>query len=153
MNNPFMLEAIAEAKFAAASGEVPVGAVVVRAGKVISRGRNRRETEKTALAHAELEAVHGACVARGGWRLDGCDIYVTLEPCAMCAGALFSARVRRVYFGAYDPEAGALGSLIDLSREKFPYVPEVYGGIMEEECAALLRDFFDGLRFRPGAAL
>lgn len=141
-----MQEALALAKAAADAGEAPVGAVVARNGEIVGRGRNRRETEKTALAHAELEAIHWACKALQGWRLWECELFVTLEPCPMCAGAIVNARIRRVVFGAYDPKAGAAGTVLDLFAQPFNHRPEVVGGLCEAECAALLTGFFQNLR-------
>lgn len=142
----YMRMALALAKQAADEGEVPVGAVVVHADKVISSGRNRREWGKNALWHAELEAIHGACAALGRWRLNECTLYVTLEPCPMCAGAIINARLSCVVFGVHDPKAGACGSVLNLFEEGFNHRPRVYAGVLEGECAALLSDFFSGLR-------
>lgn len=141
-----MLAAIKEADRAAALGEIPVGAVIVKNGRIIATGYNLRETEHSVTAHAEISAIKNACEALNDWRLDGCDIYVTLEPCPMCAGAIINARLRRVYFGAYDPKAGSFGSVTDLSVFPFERRPEIYGGIMENECKTLLNDFFKNLR-------
>jgi tRNA(adenine34) deaminase len=141
-----MRQAIGLAREAAAEGEVPVGALVVRGGAVVGRGRNRRETGRNALSHAELEAIGSACAALGGWRLPGCDLYVTLEPCPMCAGAAINARIRRVVFGAHDPKAGSCGSIVDLFQLPYNHRPEAVGGVLEEECASLLTDFFRRLR-------
>ena len=146
MDELFMREALALAREAAADGEVPVGAVVVRGDEIVGRGRNRRETGKSALAHAELEAIADACKTLGGWRLWQCELYVTLEPCPMCAGACINARLKRVVFGAYDPKAGACGSVCDLMRERWNHHPELRGGVLEEECAAELKTFFAELR-------
>lgn len=143
-----MREAIAEARRAAALGEAPIGAVIVREGAVIARGHNLRETGRHALAHAEILAIHHACRALGGWRLPGCTLYVTLEPCPMCAGAAINARIERVVFGAYDPKAGSFGSLVDLSKVPYNHAPRLTGGVLEQECSALLRDFFRALRRR-----
>lgn len=137
------LELAAEA---AAVGEVPVGAVVVKDGCVIGAGRNRREMEKQATAHAEIEAIVAACRTLGGWRLSGCDLYVTLEPCPMCAGAIINARIDRVFFGAPDPKAGSCGSLTNLFLLPYNHQPVVVGGVREAECAAALRNFFGKLR-------
>ena len=131
---------------AAAEGEVPVGAVVVHDGEVIGRGRNRREASKNALAHAELEAIDQACRTRGGWRLFDCDLYVTLEPCPMCTGAIINARLDRVFFGAYDPKAGSCGSVVDLPSLPYNHRPEIIGGVMEAECRDRLTNFFKSLR-------
>jgi len=141
-----MLAAIEQAKNAEQELETPVGAVIVRNGKIIATGRNRRETKKNALLHAEIEAINGACAFLESWRLLGCDLYVTLEPCPMCAGAAINSRIQRIYFGAYDPKNGALGSVTDLSLCAFTHKPEVYGGILEAECAGLLKSFFKALR-------
>lgn len=138
--------AIAEAQKAAQLGEVPIGAVIVQNGQVIAAGHNLRETGRHALAHAEMVALDAACKALGGWRLSGCTLYVTLEPCPMCAGAIINSRIDRVVFGAYDPKAGSFGSLVDLSKVAYNHAPQLSGGVMEAECAALLRDFFRRLR-------
>lgn len=142
----FMRLALEQARLAALDGEVPVGAVVVKDGEVIAVGRNRRETGKNALAHAELEAIDGACRALGGWRLWQCELYVTLEPCPMCAGAIINARLRRVVYGASDPKAGSCGSLMNLFELPYNHRPEVVAGFMGEECGALLTAFFRELR-------
>lgn len=141
-----MLKAIELAKEAANEGEVPVGAVVVKNGEIIATGRNRRESKKNALCHAEIEAINNACKALGGWRLFQCELYVTLEPCPMCAGAIINSRIKSIYFGAYDQKAGSFGSIADFNRIPYNHKPEVYGGIMESECKALLTDFFKSLR-------
>ena len=141
-----MLKAIELAKVAADEGEVPVGAVVVKDGEIIATGRNRRESEKNALCHAEIEAINNACKALGGWRLFQCELYVTLEPCPMCAGAIINSRIKSIYFGAYDQKAGSFGTIADFNRIPYKHKPEVYGGIMESECKALLTDFFKSLR-------
>ncbi len=141
-----MREAIAEGLRAAALGEAPIGAVIVRGGEIIARGHNLRETGKHALAHAEIVAIDAACRALGGWRLPGCTLYVTLEPCPMCAGAIINSRIERVVFGAYDPKAGSFGSLVDLSKVAYNHSPQLCGGVLADECAALLRDFFRALR-------
>ena len=142
----WMDRALELAREAAAEGEVPVGAVVVHEGRIIGTGRNRRETDKNALAHAELEAIREACRSRGGWRLFDCDLYVTLEPCPMCAGAIINARLRRVCYGTADPKAGSLGSVIDLTALPYNHRPIVEGGLLREECAARLTAFFRSLR-------
>ena len=146
MDRFYMEEALKLARQAAAEGEVPVGCVIVRNGQIVGRGRNRRETEKTALGHAELEAIADACANLGGWRLWDCTLYVTLEPCPMCAGAIINARIPRVVFGAKDPKCGACGSVCDLFSMNFNHHPQANSGIMEEECASLLAEFFDRLR-------
>lgn len=142
----FMSLAIEEAKAAAAAGEVPVGAVVACAGRVAGRGRNRREGAKNALAHAELEAIDQACRTLGGWRLWQCTLYVTLEPCTMCTGAILNSRLARVVFGARDPRFGCCGSLTDLTALPFNHRPVLVGGVQAEACAALLSGFFARLR-------
>jgi len=147
MFNPYMAEAINEAKKALELDEVPVGAVIVRNGEIISRAYNLRETSRQATAHAELLAIQKACSHLNSWRLDNCDLYVTLEPCPMCAGAIINARIKSVYFGAYDPKGGACGSVADLFRKgNFNHAPIVYSGIMEDECETLLKEFFSKLR-------
>ncbi len=142
----FMDEALALAKEAAAEGEVPVGCVIVRDGKIVGRGRNCRETNKTALGHAEIMAIEDACRNLGGWRLWDCTLYVTLEPCPMCTGAMINARIPRVVFGASDQKCGACGSVCDLTAMDFNHHPTITRGIREEEAAALLQDFFQNLR-------
>ena len=142
----YMDEALALAKEAAAEGEVPVGCVIVRKGEIVGRGRNRRETGKTALGHAEIEAISQACETLGGWRLWECTLYVTLEPCPMCAGAIINARITRVYYGARDSAMGACGGVLNLFMEDFPHKPALVGGIMEEPCRQILADFFRDLR-------
>jgi tRNA(adenine34) deaminase len=142
----YMDEALALAAQAAAEGEVPVGCVIVRDGNIVGRGRNRREKGKSALAHAEIEAIHEACTKLGGWRLWDCTLYVTLEPCAMCAGAILNARIPRVVFGASDAKFGACGSVCSLFSMDFNHHPTVEAGIREQEAAALLQEFFRNLR-------
>lgn len=142
----FMNEAIALAKEAAQDGEVPVGAVVVLDGRVVGRGRNRREKDKNALAHAEIEAINEACRTLGGWRLWQCDLYVTLEPCPMCTGAIINSRIKRLVYGASDAKAGSCGSVVDLFSLPYNHRPEVVADLKREECAALLSDFFKFLR-------
>ena len=146
MDEKYMEEALALAREAAAQGEVPVGCVIVRAGQIVGRGRNRRETDKIALAHAEMEAIADACRNLGGWRLWDCTLYVTLEPCAMCAGAIINARIPRVVFGASDKKYGAVRSVCSLFSMGFNHHPTVQAGILEEECALLLQEFFKNLR-------
>jgi tRNA(adenine34) deaminase len=149
VHHRFMHEALAAAKEAARLGEVPVGAVVVRDGEVIARGHNLRETQQDPTAHAELLAVRRAAEALGSWRLEGCTVYVTLEPCAMCAGAMVLARVDRCVYGCADPKGGFLGTLADLSRwPGLNHAFEVVPGVLEAECGALLRAFFRDLRKR-----
>ncbi len=142
----FMLEALRLAREALEDGEVPVGAVVVRDGQILGRGRNRRESARTALAHAELEAIHQACGALGTWRLTGCHLYVTLEPCPMCAGAILNARISQVVYGPDDGQAGCLGTACDLPSLPYAARPQVYRGFFEAECRELLQGFFQNLR-------
>ena len=142
----FMKEAIKQAKIAAEEGEVPVGAVVVYNGEIIATGRNRRETAKNALAHAEIEAINNACIARGGWRLFDCTLYVTLEPCVMCSGAIVNSRIDRVVYGGYDKRFGGMGSATDITLIPQNHVPKVTKGVLCEECTQLLQDFFSKLR-------
>ena len=142
----FMEAALALAKEAAADGEVPVGCVIVRDGQIVGRGRNRRETDKTALGHAELSAIAEACENLGGWRLWDCTLYVTLEPCPMCAGAIVNARIPRVVYGASDVKSGACGSVCNLFSMEFNHHPQVEKGVLEEACGALLTEFFQNLR-------
>ena len=142
----YMQEALVLAQEAAKDGEVPVGCVIVRDGAVVGRGRNRRETDKTALGHAELEAIGDACRNLGGWRLWECTLYVTLEPCPMCAGAIINARIPRVVYGASDSKCGACGSVCDLFSMEFNHHPEVTRGVLEQESGALLQDFFRAMR-------
>jgi tRNA(adenine34) deaminase len=146
----WMTEALAEARRAAGIGEVPIGAVVVRAGEVIGRGHNRREIDGDPLAHAEILAIRGAALRLHGWRLEGCTMYVTLEPCAMCAGALVNSRVERLVFGAADPKAGYCGTLGNLVQDpRLNHRLELTAGVLESESAALLRGFFASLRRSP----
>lgn len=142
----YMQSAIEAAKLSALEGEVPVGAVVVRDGEIIAVGRNRRELGKNALYHAEIEAIDNACKTLGGWRLMGCTLYVTLEPCPMCAGAIINSRIERVVFGARDKKAGSCGSVVNLFDLPYNHKPALLGGILEDECAGLLTEFFKDLR-------
>ena len=142
----FMDEALALAQQSAAEGEVPVGCVIVCQGNIVGRGRNCREAAKNALGHAEIQAIDEACRNLGGWRLWDCTLYVTLEPCAMCAGAILNARVKRVVFGASDAKYGACGSVCDLYAMDFNHHPEVIRGVREEEAAQLMQEFFQNLR-------
>ncbi len=144
----FMNLAIEQAKISASELEVPVGAVIVRNGEVVSVGRNRREIGKNALAHAEIEAIDLACKKLGGWRLWECEMFVTLEPCPMCTGAIINSRIRRLVFGASDYKAGSCGSVVNLFDLPYNHKPEVISGFMQEECSALLTDFFADLRKR-----
>ena len=142
----FMTEALRQAELSAAELEVPVGAVIVRKGEIVSTGRNRRENGKNALAHAEIEAIDLACKKLGGWRLWECEMFVTLEPCPMCTGAIINSRIRRLVYGAPDPKAGSCGSVVNLFEYPYNHRPEVVPGFMQEECSALLSEFFSKLR-------
>ena len=142
----YMEQALALAREAAVHGEVPVGCVIVKDGKVIGRGRNRREEKQAVYSHAEMEAMAQANAALDSWRLEGCDLYVTLEPCPMCAGAILNARIRRVWYGARDEAFGACGGVTNLFMESFPNRPALVGGILGEDCRRVLADFFAGLR-------
>ena len=135
-----MGEALAEANAAAGMGEVPVGAVIVHGNQIIARGRNAREADKNALAHAEISAINAACRALGGWRLPDCTLYVTMEPCPMCCGAILQSRIKNVYFGAYSRDNGCMGTVVNLPKLLKNSSLTVYGGIMEDECTALLTD-------------
>lgn len=138
--------ALSLARLSAEEGEVPVGAIVVCDGKIVGEGRNRRETVKNALHHAEIQAIDEACKTLGGWRLWKCDLYVTLEPCPMCAGAIINSRIKNVFFGAYDEKNGAVSSVSRLFDMNFTHKPLYEGGIMEKECAEVLTSFFKNLR-------
>ena len=142
----FMLRALALADEACADGEVPVGAVVVKAGKIIGEGRNRRERMQNALAHAEIEAIFQACKALRSWRLTDCHLYVTLEPCPMCTGAIINAQIGAVIYGAEDTRAGCCGGAENLFDLPYAARPEVYPGFLEDECRAVLQNFFKALR-------
>ena len=144
--NELMKRALALAEISASEGEVPVGAVVVKDGVIVGEGRNRREKGKNALYHAEIQAIDSACKALGGWRLWQCDMYVTLEPCPMCAGAIINSRIKKVIFGAYDKKAGSFGSVADFNALPYNHKPKIEGGVDEKECAAVLSDFFAKLR-------
>ena len=147
MENKFMKIALQEAYEAIKEGEMPVGAVVVKNGEIIAKGHNVRNEEHDPTLHAEIVAIRRACELLSDWRLTDCDLYVTLEPCVMCAGAIINSRMNSVYFGAYDAEYGAAGGRIDLfSKSYFGSTTRVYGGIMEEECTSMLKDFFASLR-------
>ena len=142
-----MKEALKEAEKAAAMGEVPIGAVVVKDGIIIGRGHNKTETAKDPTAHAEMEAIRAASAVLGGWRLLGCDMYVTSEPCSMCAGAIVWSRIENLYIGTMDPKAGACGSVFNIVQEdKLNHQVNVTTGILQEECSRLLKDFFRSLR-------
>lgn len=145
-NQDFMLRAIELAKEAFNENEIPVGAIITQNGKIIAEGRNRRETDKNALMHAEIDAINKACKALGGWRLWNCELYVTLEPCPMCAGAIINAHIPKVYFGAYDFKNGSCGTITNLFEMPYNFKPQCTGGIMQNECAQLLKDFFKKLR-------
>lgn len=146
----YMWEAVALARQALEEGEVPVGCVIVRDGVIVGRGRNRREMDQNALAHAELEAIREACATVGGWRLTRAVLYVTLEPCPMCAGGIINARVEEIRYGARDDKAGCCGSVLNLFEERFNHHPRIYGGQLEPECADLLQAFFHTLRKNGG---
>lgn len=143
-----MIAALKEAQKAFDIGEVPVGAVVTLNGEIVGRGYNRRETDKNALRHAELIAIDEACTVLGGWRLWQCELFVTLEPCPMCAGAIINSRIKRVVFGAYDKKAGSCCSVNNLFALPYNHKPEVVGGVMEEKCSTILSEFFKQLRLR-----
>lgn len=149
-DHELMGAALAEAEKAAALGEVPVGAVVARRGEIVAAAHNTRETERNAVHHAELLAIDRACKALGGWRLWECELFVTLEPCPMCAGAILNSRIRRVVYGAADPKAGCCGSVTDLFALPFNHHPAVEGGLRAEEASALLAEFFARLRAQRG---
>ena len=148
IDEEFMLEALAEAQKSYEIGEVPVGAVVVKDGEIVGQGHNLRETHKNALRHAELIAIDEACKKLGGWRLWQCDLYVTLEPCPMCTGAIINSRIKRVVFGAFDKKAGSCASVVNLFELPYNHKPELISGVMENECAELLSRFFKELRER-----
>lgn len=146
MNTEFMREALRLAEISFNEGEVPVGAVIVKDNEIIATGRNRREKSKNALSHAEIEAINNACNKLGGWRLWECDIYVTLEPCPMCSGAIVNARIPNVYFGAYDKNFGCCGSTLNILELQNSFKPHFEGGVLENECSKLITDFFKILR-------
>lgn len=146
MDKKFMLRAMELADQAGKEGEVPVGAVIVKNGVIIAEGKNQREKKNNALSHAEIEAINAACKKLNSWRLDGCELYVTLEPCPMCTGAIINARIKTVVFGAFDLKAGCMDSVINLCDYPFNHKPEVYGGICEEENIKILKSFFGELR-------
>ena len=141
----YMNEALKEARIAAERDEVPVGAIMVRDGEIIARASNTREVDKNPLSHAEIKIINDTCKALGGWRLTRCTLYVTLEPCPMCAGAIVNSRIERVVFGAYDNKAGAFGTMINLTDYPL-FKPEIEGGVLKDECASLLSDFFKNKR-------
>ena len=139
----FMQEALSLAKEASLIGEIPVGALIVdKDSQIIARAYNLREIEKNATAHAEILAINKACEARGGWRLSGCTLYVTLEPCPMCAGAIVNSRIDRVVFGAYDMQAGCCGSVVNFNAYPFNHAFKIEGGVLEDECRDVLSEFF-----------
>ncbi len=144
--NEFMKTALDLARQSALEGEVPVGAVIVKGNEIVGAGRNRREYGKNALYHAEIEAIDSACKNLGGWRLWQCDMYVTLEPCPMCAGAIVNSRIKTVYFGASDYKAGSFGSVVNFNDLPYNHKPEIIGGVMAEEAQAMLTAFFKNLR-------
>ena len=146
MQIQFMQKALELAKISAAEGEVPVGAVIVKGDKIVGTGRNRREYGKNALYHAEIEAIDNACKTLGGWRLWECDMYVTLEPCPMCAGAIINSRIKTVYYGASDLKAGSFDSVVDFNSLPYNHKPEIVSGVMQDEAREMLSDFFKGLR-------
>lgn len=141
-----MQKALELAKISAAEGEVPVGAVIVKGDEIVGTGRNRREYGKNALYHAEIEAIDNACKTLGGWRLWECDMYVTLEPCPMCAGAIINSRIKTVYYGASDLKAGSFGSVVDFNSLPYNHKPEIVSGVMQDEAKKMLSDFFKRLR-------
>lgn len=146
MDKKFMKRALELAKKAYDSGEVPVGAVIVKNGEIIGEGYNMREQKQNALSHAEMEAINSACKNTGSWRLDDCEIYVTLEPCPMCTGAIINARIKTVIFGAFDSSMGCMDSVINLCDYPFNHKVEIYAGICEDECKKMLTDFFELIR-------
>lgn len=141
-----MQKALELAKISAAEEEVPVGAIIVKGDEIVGTGRNRREYGKNALYHAEIEAIDNACKTLGGWRLWECDMYVTLEPCPMCAGAIINSRIKTVYYGASDLKAGSFGSVVDFNSLPYNHKPEIVSGVMQDEARKMLSDFFKGLR-------
>lgn len=146
MQLEFMRRALELAAECAAEDEVPVGAVVVKDGEIVAEGCNFKEREGCAVRHAEIVAIERAAEKLGNWWLEGCEMYVTLEPCPMCAGAIINARIKTLVFGAYDPKAGSIDSVVNLCDLPYNHKPEIYGGIMEDECLNIMRDFFKNLR-------
>ena len=146
----YMRMALELAAQAEGDGDVPVGCVIVKDGQVIGRGRNRREERGDATAHAEVEATRDACAHTGSWRLTGCTLYVTLEPCPMCAGAIINSRIHTLRYGTRDDKAGCCGSVLNLFEERFNHHPRIYQGPLKEECEGQLQDFFRGLREKDG---
>ena len=151
MHEEYMRQALALAQEAAAHGEVPVGCVIVREGQIVGRGRNRREERGDATAHAEVEAIRDACARTGSWRLTDCTLYVTLEPCPMCSGAIINSRIKRVVYGAADVKAGCCGSVTDLFAQPFNHHPVIEKGLRADEAQQLLQEFFVSLRARRAA--
>ena len=147
----FMQQAIVLAREAAAHGEVPVGCVIVRDGQIVGAGRNQREEKRAAASHAEMEAIAQANAALHSWRLEDCDLYVTLEPCPMCAGAILNARIRRVFYGARDDVMGACGGVLNLFMEGFPRPPQLVGNVCGDECRGILQSFFREVREKTAA--
>ncbi len=141
-----MKEALRQAEIAFSEGEVPVGAVIVKDGEIIAKGRNMREQKQNALSHAEIEAINSACEKLDSWRLDECELYVTLEPCPMCTGAIINSRIKTVVFGAFDSSMGCVDSVINLCDYRLGHKPEIYAGIMEDDCKAILKKFFKNIR-------
>ena len=146
MKSEYMSVALEHAKIAFQAGEIPVGAVIVKDDKIIATGENHREGKNNALSHAEIEAINNACKTLGSWRLDGCTMYVTLEPCMMCMGAIINSRIDTLVFGAYDIKAGCADSIMNAKGFLSSGKPEIYGGIMEEKCKNILKEFFDTAR-------
>ena len=146
MEEKFMKEALKQAKKAASIGETPIGAVIVHDGEIVARGYNKRETKKNALLHAEIIAINKACKKLGGWRLPRCEMYVTLEPCPMCAGAIINSRIKRLIYGAPDSKAGSFGSVVNMAELPYNHKPEIVSGVCREECSEILSRFFRELR-------
>ncbi len=146
-NEKWMKEAIKQAKKAAQKDEVPIGCVIVKDDQIIARAYNKREMKQCSTAHAEILAIEKACKKLGSWRLEDCDLYVTLEPCPMCSGAIIQSRIRNVIFGAYDPKGGCMGSNMNINDVRgFNHYPDIEGGILQDECSRLLKDFFKAKR-------
>lgn len=149
----YMKEALREAKLAEETGDIPVGCVIVKDGTIIGRGRNRREERGDATAHAEVEAIRDACRTLNSWRLTGCTLYVTLEPCPMCAGAIINSRIHALRYGARDEKAGCCGSVLNLFEERFNHHPRIYQGPLTGPCETVLQEFFENLRGKPSENL
>lgn len=146
-NEKWMKEAIKQAKKAAQKDEVPIGCVIVKDDQIIARAYNKREMKQCSTAHAEIIAIEKACKKLGSWRLEDCDLYVTLEPCPMCSGAIIQSRIRNVIFGAYDPKGGCMGSNMNINDVRgFNHYPDIEGGILQDECSRLLKEFFKAKR-------